>query len=588
MKDQMTQVNHELWKNIVHKNLEIYRSLSESQKKLIQYINDNELSRKVFNVNHNTSLVDNSPEYKNLIAKIYSENQRQQILDIKSINYLIEKRVLRQSYTEKNTKLYQFINELCKLTGKKENELRDVDFFNTPVQESMIDEDDLFSSKVELIFYNYAKRRDLNRKEWFYKNEDGEVNSGISDTEFTLKNLPPWDLINEILTRHSIDFYFKGIEKKDFSLEVPLDLQLHKKSTDEIIIFNDLSSGEKVIIGLILKLFTSEYYGDNLKFPELLILDEPDAHLHPEMSKLLLDVLRDTFVDKYGVKVIITTHSPSTIALADSDQIYRLSNGENTSLKKISKDEALEILTSFIPTLSIDYKNHRQIFVESPTDRFYYQTIYNRLNQDKLLTFTLYFISNGYGKGNSDSVAGVVSAIRKSDNKTCFGVIDWDKKNRNASYLKVHGEGMRYSIENYLYDPLYLITLFLENSAQNCHKELDVDLSFNQYDIGLNPSLAQKGVNWFFNKYYSKFNITEAEINNTRMVKYYNGLELELPIWYLEFKGHDLEIKLKQVFKSLEGYRNEGDLQKKLTLISAKSFPVIHLDTVNLIDDLLK
>jgi predicted ATPase len=118
-----------------------------------------------------------------------------------------------------------------------------------------------------------------------------------------------------------------------------------------------------------------------LSFPELIILDEPDAHLHPEMTKLLIDVLEETFVKKYKIKVIITTHSPSTIALSPIKSIYELRNNNNSGLIKISKDDALKLLTGFIPTLSIDYQNHKQVFVESPVDAKYYQIVHDKLQQ---------------------------------------------------------------------------------------------------------------------------------------------------------------------------------------------------------------
>lgn len=63
-----------------------------------------------------------------------------------------------------------------------------------------------------------------------------------------------------------IDFYFKGIEKREFTIEAPIEFSLLKISSDQSIPFNDLSSGEKVIVGLIIKLFTSEYYQERLTF----------------------------------------------------------------------------------------------------------------------------------------------------------------------------------------------------------------------------------------------------------------------------------------------------------------------------------
>ncbi|HGL4257195.1 TPA: AAA family ATPase [Burkholderia dolosa] len=34
------------------------------------------------------------------------------------------------------------------------------------------------------------------------------------------------------------------------------------------------------------------------KFPDLLLLDEPDASLHPEFSKLIVETLKETIVKK--------------------------------------------------------------------------------------------------------------------------------------------------------------------------------------------------------------------------------------------------------------------------------------------------
>ncbi|MFA9187975.1 AAA family ATPase [Flavobacterium sp. FBOR7N2.3] len=382
-------------------------------------------------------------------------------------------------------------------------------------------------------------------------------------------------------------FILKVLKKKKFSTDVVIDFKLLKKSTSEEIPFNDLSSGEKVIIGLILKLFTSEYYGTNLKFPDLILLDEPDAHLHPEMSNLLINVLENTFVSNFGIKVIFTTHSPSTIALLNENNIYQITNGKDTSLKKISKDDALKILTSFIPTLNIDYKNHKQVFVESPTDRFYYQIIFDKISQQKVFPFKLYFISNGYGKGSSSQVIETVEAIRKSENKSFFGIVDWDKTNIDNEYIKVHGEDVRYSIENYVYDPIYLIIQLMELKAHNVHEEIGVTEIYNQYELGHNKDLAEKGIAWFFEKFYNKFPMSEPLKKNKRIVKFFNGMDFNIPIWYLEFQGHDLELKLKTVFPALEKYRNEGELQKNLSIISAKCFPFIHHDTIQVFEKII-
>jgi len=55
-----------------------------------------------------------------------------------------------------------------------------------------------------------------------------------------------------------------------------------------------------------------------------LLLDEVDASLHPSMIKNLLDVIEKIFL-KNGCKVILATHSPTTVALAPEESIYEIS-----------------------------------------------------------------------------------------------------------------------------------------------------------------------------------------------------------------------------------------------------------------------
>ena len=409
----------------------------------------------------------------------------------------------------------------------------------------------------------------------------------MPNDEFELLFVPPWIIINSILTENCLDFYFQGIDKSKFSVDVPVDFVLTKKSTEEVIPFADLSSGEKVIIGLILKLFTSKYYGETLTFPELLILDEPDAHLHPEMSKLLLDVLGETFVKKYGVKVIITTHSPSTIALADENCIYQLTNGANTSLKKISKDAALKILTGFIPTLSIDYNNHRQVFVESPTDVLYYQSLYAKHGQAVSLNHKLYFISNAPGKSNCDQVYKIGDQIRVSGSATAYGIVDWDTKNQPAPFINVHGFEERYSVENFILDPVYLVCLLIETkNAHGVMGKIGIDAGFNQYLLG-SESLEriQSIVEYYFSEFEQKFPVFKSH-SERETVEYLNGKTVQVPKWYLRMQGHEIVTKVKAIFPALNQsvYQNEGEIQKALTVIMAKSYPFVPLTSIKVIE----
>ena len=56
-------------------------------------------------------------------------------------------------------------------------------------------------------------------------------------------------------------------------------------------------------------------------FPQVLLLDEVDASLHPSMMQNMLNVIEKVFLEN-GVKVILVTHSPTTIALAPEESVY--------------------------------------------------------------------------------------------------------------------------------------------------------------------------------------------------------------------------------------------------------------------------
>ncbi|WP_165814887.1 ATP-dependent nuclease [Chryseobacterium sp. HMWF035] len=600
LKVNLNSFSPEQLRTIVDIRYQSYLSyINSNDSKLIGFIIKNNLQDKakavtkelIESTQENTELLSDSEEYHSLIKEFYSK--------IEVVGYTamyrsgiitknIEKHVLsRIDFNKRTEKNVSSIITLAEKLGKDIYKLKREDFFNALLDDSFIDDNDLFNSKIESIFYNYARRRQTNRLNWFFKKEEGVVNDSISDLDFMKKFIPPWKIINEILEKHNLDFCFEGIEKEDFREDITINFRLLKKSSNEPIPFTDLSSGEKIILGLILKLFTTEYYGQNLSFTDLILLDEPDAHLHPEMSNLLINILKNVFVNKLGIKVIMTTHSPSTIALVEEDDIFQISNFNNTFLKKIAKDDALKLLTSFIPTLSIDYKNHKQVFVESPTDQYYYQTIFNILFQQANYPFRLYFISNDYGKGSSSQVIKAVNAIRSSENHSFYGIIDWDKTNTDSDFIKVHGEGSRYSLENYVYDPIYIVILLMTMEAHNIHRELGIENTYNQYNLGSDKDLCEKAIQWFFEKYLNKYSLSKESMNETRAVKYYNGFEFELPIWYLEFQGHDLEIRLKGVFTALGNSKNEGYLQKELTKIIARCFPFIHMDSVDVINKII-
>lgn len=585
--DNPSTITGENWKKSIENYSNTFKNLKGIKKDLYLFLIENNITLEVLK-KRTDDLLFESDVYKELLVDSHKSHPTSStIQNIPSNLKEIENRTIPHLLNPNNIKLGELLKYIAKYRTKSLSEITYADFYNTPIPEHFLGNNQLFSSKLELVFYNYAKRRVINKLDYLDKRENEVVNDSIPDKDFIKQFIPPWDLINQVLSVHNLDFYFKGVEIFVFSQDLPLKISLHKKSSDIEIQLTELSSGEKTIIGLILKLFTSEYYNDNLTFPNLLILDEPDAKLHPEMSKLLLEVLQKTFVEKYKIKVIMTTHSPSTIALAPEECIYELKNEADSSLKKVSKDEALQILTNFIPTLSIDYKSHKQVFVESPTDVEYYQILHDKYQQSQKPHSKLYFISNGHGKGNCNHVYEIVKKIRESGNKTAYGIADWDLDNEDEDFTFVHGINERYSVENFVLDPLYLIVLLMDLDAHNIFQETVFENTYNHLQIGNESNEKLRGlVKYFFEKFEDKHRAYKYDVEKVS-IEYHNGKKVEIPKWYLEHKGHELERKIKQVFPALEKFRNEGDLQKKLSLIMGKCYPFVPKPSIDIIEKIL-
>jgi len=412
---------------------------------------------------------------------------------------------------------------------------------------------DVFQQNFSFLFKRYQVKKLNNKFQKFLAQElvDGNIEF-LRDDEFVkLYGEPPWDLVNKILDEANLDYQINAPELLHH--EIPYELKLINNFNKAKILFSDLSSGEKVLMSLALSLYNSKF---DIEFPKVLLMDEPDAHLHPSMTKSFLEVIRNVFVLEKKVKVIITTHSPSTVALALEEALYVMNKTE-PRIEKVSKDKALSILTSGVPTLSINYENRRQVFVESKYDVIFYEGIYKKLKNKLVPDISINFISSSIGgSGNSDAVKEVVKQLVNSGNRSVYGIIDWDNKNSSSAYVKVIGEGKRYSIENYIFDPILLAAFLLREKIIN---RADIGLSesenytdFDKFDNTKLQNIANFITNTIGSKMSCKLDPTTEES------KYISGSKVNLPRWYLRIQGHELEKNIKQAFPQINKFNKEN------------------------------
>ncbi len=457
-----------------------------------------------------------------------------------------------KSYPQRN-----IAEKIAKSLGKPYNELKDSDILNYSLTHDDIGNTDIFQTNLGQLFYNYAYNNERNnyRK---YRNTQGASYEVFSNEEFNSKFINPWELINKFLEMSKSDYFVKGVNEEDFDENMTLSPQFINKISGDKVQVNALSSGERVIVSLAFCLFNIELNESN-NFPKILLLDEPDAPLHPSMTKEFLDVIYKELVVKQKIKVILTTHSPSTVALTDEKYLYCMTKGHNR-FEKVHKDEALSILTTGLSTISIDYENRRQIFVESNYDRKYYEMVYNKSKQFLSPEVSLHFISSGIDKipvseevpdGDCTRVKNIVRELIKGGNKKVYGIIDWDNKNSPNDKILVNGCNQRYSIENYIFDPISLCALLLDYQIVT-REELGFENNENYTDFkNLSTTKLNDLVQFVVNKVKTKLS-EEPTALNSKTIEYQNQKSVQQPVWYLEYRGHDLERVIIEAFPKLK------------------------------------
>jgi len=393
---------------------------------------------------------------------------------------------------------------------------------------------DPFKGGLTDLFAGYVRKREQNDLARV-RADRGLITLHLTDNEFTESHgSPPWDVMNRVLMEAHLSFRFAE-PSPDASRPVGVNL-IHVQSGNTIP-FAGLSSGERVLISLAHFLFFSRDPRQPTAMPEVILLDEVDAPLHPSMTVDLLRTITKVMVEEYGRKVILATHSPSTVALAPEESIHVM-DVETKTLRKATRDEGVRALTVGVPILSINLANRRQVFVESRHDEEFYGRIAALAQTQLRPDISLTFIASGHEEnGGCDRVKKLVSQLTGAGNTAVYGIIDWDNKNHSTASLRVLGEGVRHSIENYLLDPVLLGALLLREKLVSREKlglldgETYVDLrDFDNFRL----QKLTDGV-------LAELGFAPVQEGQLTTIHYFNGRSVQAPVAYLTERGHTLE-----------------------------------------------
>lgn len=463
---------------------------------------------------------------------------------------------------------------------------------------------------LSCLIQNYFLTLRTNKYLGFLNQENSDIKFINNDIIEEKWRVDPFTLINQIIT-NLFNNKFSLSPPKEGSEHLFFIPQLVFNANSTNISLDDLSHGEKTIFMLaaltINSATNSSIENDNLT--KIILLDEPDSHLHPKMVEDMYHCF-EALNKALSVEFILTTHSPTTVALAPTDSIFSLNYDSITDKyisEKISKDVAISELLDGINTISIDPKNNRQVYVESFHDMAIYNEIYKFLynggqlkpginlnfipsgakyDKDHIIKIATdaqlsvetiagfeHFVERLNGEGNCEQVRSTVKGLSDIHSRTVRGVIDWDNKNKPSENIIVNGEGIYYSIENIIYEPIvifFTLTTFFPSrytASDFCSipkdwagDEYDEIMSSQKYQQEITDDIISKILGVPNNKDQPVFFLKqEFEILGDK--RYYNPRYDDKNNGINGIKcGHDLECKILENYNELMGefHRNKN------------------------------
>lgn len=318
--------------------------------------------------------------------------------------------------------------------------------FNT----SDIQYQDMYDFLVEEQYHYDRRLGSYHRRQAAGKLEEGEL---IPED--------PIDPYDQLLGRLFPDYSFT-----DAPLDIPDNLYVRLPSGDRIT-FQDLSSGEKEVF------FILSFVLRNDVRDAIIVLDEPELHLHPELGRLLIRTMLEM---RPGNQIWVGTHSGEIIDEAGRDRLYLLGIDESTRTAHITaateEPEATRLLRELFGFSGYLGVARAMVFTEG-----------RGASLDRKVFGRLFSVRSGAVRiipsGGSDSLPRINAAVLQVLNSTfsaCefFLVRDRDYlTSEEVGAMESRSQGRlwvldRNQIENYLLDPEAMTTVESEILDSPC------------------------------------------------------------------------------------------------------------------------
>lgn len=200
----------------------------------------------------------------------------------------------------------------------------------------------------------------------------------------------------------------------------PLNEQLMFRvaSSQEDVPFHFLSGGERELVFLC---------GQVERFQlrkGLFLLDEPELHLNPSLTRRWLSYLRDTVTEG---QVWIATHSLEAVEIAGEDSTIvferTYTNNHQTTVSRLDSRPAMKVLASALGTPAFSIANQKFIAVEGEPNQGEADRFHNLID----LRDGIHFIERGTAKRVIDWRQGLLELASRTKEQLVIGaVIDRD------------------------------------------------------------------------------------------------------------------------------------------------------------------
>ena len=220
------------------------------------------------------------------------------------------------------------------------------------------------------------------------------------------------DNVSEYLSQTKLYKSINDLLKKTIGLQLShttlkitqLALEFFFKKNNDPYSIESLSAGQKGIIHLIFSL-----YGYDMEHG-LMIIDEPELHLHPQLQKQYLKILEQESKER-DIQFIMATHSPAFVSERTINNVKRFYFDEPEQTSKAitptitNNDKFLVKILNYTNSAKIFFVN-KVILVEGESDEYFFNFYLNWFkenNFDSSINIDDYEILNIGGKGAYDN-----------------------------------------------------------------------------------------------------------------------------------------------------------------------------------------